>query len=167
MRSAVLVFTPVRDASVYATARHPLDRRRRPGPVVGARGRRLVQPFGNTRERPPVSAELKRAEHERRARGISDEPLVVVLPIAVGHVRCDVDAAPNRVGQVRLVSQPSRVRSRKYSAIIRLIWRKIRPSAVVKSNSGSVALANSARWSLSSLSVVRPPTSVRAKRSSL
>ena len=58
-------------------------------------------------------------------------------------------------------------RSRKYSAIIRFIWRKIRPSAVVKSNSGSVALAKSARCSVSSLSVVRPPTSVRAKRSSL
>ncbi len=132
--------------------RSTLDRR--PRPAVGARRRLVVQPVGDALERPPVDAPLERPQHER-------------CPCDRGRAACrrpsrSRTARPARCGRrgrprgSRLVSQPSLVRSRKYSAIIRLICRKIRPSAVVKSNSGSVALANSARWSVSSFERRQP-----------
>ena len=49
----------------------------------------------------------------------------------------------------------------------RLIDKNIRPLAVVRSHSGSVALANTAPLWATSCKAVRPPTSVRAKRSAL
>src|SRR4051794_30123892 len=97
----ILVLAPMRHPEVHAAPQHPFDRDRDPGPAIMARWRLAVEPIRYRLIARPLSPSPVGLRDER-CRLIGDEPLAVVLAIAVRQSRRDMHAAADRVREARL-----------------------------------------------------------------